>query len=60
MVLCTAGNRSGLRCTHKRNMGDGITMCAINANAKLCSFAISDEEHLKRQKAKLDEIKGGK
>jgi hypothetical protein len=41
-------------------MGDGITMCAINANAKLCSFAISDEEHLKRQKAKLDEIKGGK
>ena len=57
MVLCSAGHKSGLKCDHKRNLGEGITKCGIDATKEKCSFAISDEDHLAKVKAIM---KGGK
>lgn len=46
-VICKAGNRRGLVCQHKRNVGGTIVVCAINATKEVCIDAgddISNEE----------------
>lgn len=55
-ILCGAGAKSGLRCIHKRNLGDGVVVCAINADKSLCSFAEQPEDAKARFDKKLKEV----
>ena len=46
-TLCKAGNKS-TKCDHKRNAGEGVVTCAINANKVQCCFAETTEEYKSR------------
>jgi hypothetical protein len=48
MSLCNAPN--SCRCDHKRNAGNGVVKCAIDANKEICTFSITAAE----VKAKID------
>ena len=49
-TVCGAGARPGMKCEHKRNEGQGLVTCGINASKDKCVFATTVDEH----KAEID------
>lgn len=56
-ILCKAGQRGGIKCDHKRNMGDGVVLCGLNADKERCCFAESEEEFNTKIQEKLKKVK---
>lgn len=54
-TICGIGNRT-IKCDHKRNAGNGLVICAIDADKVMCVHAESGEEHKEKYLKTLAEV----
>ena len=56
LVICMAGHRAGLKCTHKRGLDHDTVSCAIEATPEICNQAQPAKDYI-QGKLNLTKVK---